>query len=66
MTGILLFGAFLFVFWSGYLARGGIDSLRRNIQAQKRNERELAESLSRYETTGGLPKPNPDQHPDQY
>ena len=54
MTGVLLFGAFLFVFWSGYLARGAVDSLRRNAQSQRRNEQELSDALARLEDTGGF------------
>ena len=44
----------IFVFLSGYLARGAIDSLRRNAQAQKRNTQELLDALARLEDTGGF------------
>jgi len=57
MTGMLLFGAFLFVFWSGYLARGAVDRLRRNVQERHKTTQELSELLTRYETTGGVPDP---------
>ncbi len=61
MTGVLLFGAFLFVFWSGYLARGAVDRLRHNVQSQRRDVQELSDALARLESTGGLPEPDPDQ-----